>query len=305
MKRTLHGLSKRTYNKNNTNILYNIQCRASTAFDPWHYLHKDTVRKEQAQSFRKVWKNDIGDFKKSLSPQEIQLFEDKVAKSESFEEFYAKMKELFSPRRHHAIKTTKTWEFTQTQMIKYLNTDSNALISIIFDDDETFTNEFRNKYLLSEIEGKDDGLLSMFPLSDLRFMSSCIAIDIYSNGKTTITPIFGCRNNYHFNIPDPNGHSAHWLSCLYANKTTLYDIVLISVLNAIKENKPINQLYFKDKLQSLEQNALKEDEWREYAQEFMAMDTDTFNDRLDRAFVAFQTDDGVSELKPRFDTDID
>lgn len=37
----------------------------------------------------------------------------------------------------------------------------------------------------------------------------------------------------------------------------------------------------------------------------MAMDTDTFNDRLDRAFVAFQTDDGVSELKPRFDTDID
>lgn len=245
MKRTLHGLSKRANN------LYNIQCRTSTAFDPWHYLHQDTVRKEQAESFRKVWKNDIGDFKQSLSPEEIQLFNDKVAKSESFEEFYSKMKELFSPRRHHAIRTTKTWEFTTEQTVKYLNNNKNAISNIIFDDDDSFISEFKNKYLLSEIE-KDDGLLSMFPLSDLRFMCSCIAIEVY--GGPSISPVFGCRNNYHFNIPDPNGHSAHWLTCLYSNKTTLYDIILISVLNAIKENKPINQLYFKEKLQSLEQN---------------------------------------------------
>ena len=51
--------------------------------------------------------------------------------------------------------------------------------------------------------------------------------------------------------------------------------------------------------------AMKDDEWRELAKEFMTMDTDTFHDKLDRAFVAFQTDEGVSELRPRFDSDID
>ena len=50
---------------------------------------------------------------------------------------------------------------------------------------------------------------------------------------------------------------------------------------------------------------MKDDEWRGLAKEFMTMDTDTFHDQLDRAFVAFQTDEGVSELRPRFDSDID
>ena len=133
MKRTLNGLS-RSVN------LHHIQCRKSTAFDPWHYLHHDTVKKEQAESFRKVWKNDIGDFKKSLSPKEIELFEEKVQKTDSFEEFYAKMKELFSPRRHDAIRTTRTWEFTKKQLIEYLNNDKNALQNVIFNDDDYFIN---------------------------------------------------------------------------------------------------------------------------------------------------------------------
>ena len=50
--------------------------------------------------------------------------------------------------------------------------------------------------------------------------------------------------------------------------------------------------------------AIKEEEWREYAKEFMMLDTNTFNDKLDRAFAAFQTDDGVSELEPKFKTEI-
>ena len=36
----------------------------------------------------------------------------------------------------------------------------------------------------------------------------------------------------------------------------------------------------------------------------MMLDTSTFNDKLDRAFAAFQTDDGVSELEPKFKTEI-
>ena len=162
------------------------------------------------------------------------------------------MKELFSPRRHHAIRTTKTWQFTTDKVLEYLNDDKNALINIIFNDDKIFISEFKNKYLFSECDGKTGGLLSMFPLSDLRFMSACCAIDVYGGPK--MSAVFGCRNNYHYNIPDINGHSAHWLNCLFSNKSTLYDIILISSLNAIKENKPINQLYFKEKLQSLDQN---------------------------------------------------
>ena len=82
-------------------------------------------------------------------------------------------------------------------------------------------------------------------------MCALQAIDVY--GGPQLSPIFGCRNNYHYNIPDPNGHSAYWLNCLY-DKITQHDVVLISVLSAIKENKPINQLYFREKLESLEPN---------------------------------------------------
>ena len=55
----------------------------------------------------------------------------------------------------------------------------------------------------------------------------------------------------------------------------------------------------------MDSQALKDPSFRPYAEEFMTMDTDSFHDKLDRAFIAFQTDEGVSELKPRFDTDFD
>merc|ERR1712079_991285 len=89
-----------------------------------------------------------------------------------------------------------------------------------------------------------------------------------------LSAMFGCRRHYHRN-------------------------------QRLKEGRAIDQLYFRDKLTSMESNAMKDDEWRELAKEFMTMDTDTFHDKLDRAFVAFQTDEGVSELRPRFDSDID
>merc|ERR1712087_134973 len=72
-----------------------------------------------------------------------------------------------------------------------------------------------------------------------------------------------------------------------------------------KEGAPVNQLWFRNKLEAMEDNALKDPSWRTYAEEFMTTDTASFYDKLDRAFVAFQTDEGVSELNPRFDTDID
>jgi len=293
MKRSLHGSL--------TNI--SKQCgprRFSTAFDPFHFLHYDTAKRDQSAAFHKVWHNDIGDFKKHLSAEEIQEFEYRVSRSEAFDEFYAKMRELMSPRRHDAIRNTRSWRLTYDQIVQFWNDDDQALTKLVFDDDDTFTAQFKDKYLA---ENDTHALLRDFELSDLRFMCAVQAIEIYGGPK--INAVFGCRNNYHYNIPEPVGHSAHWMSCLY-DRNTLYDVVLVTAFSAMKEKKAINQLYFKDKLASLENNALKEEEWREYAQEFANMDTMTFNDKLDRAFVAFQTDAGVSELRPRFNnTDID
>eukprot|EP01084_Bolivina_argentea_P188167 323987_1 len=297
MKRSL--CNKKLFAKSNT-IQYKL---FSTAFDPYHYLHSDTVQKQQRESFARVWDKNPNNFKEFLTPSEIELFETKVAQTKCFDDFYAKMKELYSPRRHDAIRNTRTWQLCHTQVEKYNNNSDNneGIINIIFGNDEIFLNEFKNKYLnpnkiLSE-------LLWDFSFADLRFMCALQAINIY--GGPSLTAIFGNRNNYHYNIPDPNGHSAYWLNCLY-DKITSHDLVLVSCLSAIKENKPINQIYFKDKLNSLETNAMKEETWKVYAVEFSKIDTIHFMDKLDRAFVAFQTDYGVSELRPRFTvSDID
>mmetsp|Transcript_42572 Transcript_42572/g.68371 ORF Transcript_42572/g.68371 Transcript_42572/m.68371 type:complete len:303 (-) Transcript_42572:144-1052(-) len=273
----------------------------STAFDPWHYLHYDTARRDQANSFRKVWQNDVGDFKRSLSAEEIQQFEEKLAGSEGFDQFYKKMQDLFSPRRHEAIRRSRTWDFTSNQLLRFQQSDHNALSKIVFDTDDVFVDEFQTKYLLYP-QHDINGLLVDFDLCDLRLMCALQAIDMY--GGPAIMPVFGCRKNYHFAIPDPTQHTAHWLTCMHGDKHTLYDLVLVTSITAIKENKKINQLWFRDKLESLQPNALKEEEFREYAQEFSLMDTETFNDKLERAFVAFQTDAGVSQVEPVFKTDI-
>jgi len=297
MKRSLHGLQQRVRQR-----LHHVQYRQSTAFDPWHYLHQDTVKRDQSESFRRVWKNDIGDFKRSLTASEIEQFEERVSKTEGFDDFYAKMIELFSPRRHHAIRNTRTWAFTHCQLVEYLKADDEALIKMVFAEDEVFEEQFMAKYL-SPMDRT--GLLTDFSFADLRFMCAVQAIDIYGGEDgPKLSAMFGCRRHYHHNLPDPDGHSAHWINCLY-DKVTQHDVVLITVLNAMKEGRAIDQLYFRDKLSSMDSNAMKDDEWRELAKEFMTMDTDTFHDKLDRAFVAFQTDEGVSELRPRFDSDID
>jgi len=297
MKRSLNGLQQRARKR-----LHHIHCRHSTAFDPWHYLHQDTVRRDQSESFRRVWRGDIGDFKKSLTAEEIQKFEDRVLKAEGFDAFYAKMVELFSPRRHHAIRNTRTWAFTRHQLLDYLKEDEQALTNMVFADDAVFEQQFMAKFLTPR---DSTGLLTDFSFADLRFMCAVQAVDIYGGEDgPRLSAVFGCRRNYHWNLPDPDGHSAHWIGCQH-DTVTAHDVVLITALNAMKEGRAIDQLYFRDKLDSMHSNALKDDEWRELAKEFMTMDTDTFHDKLDRAFVAFQTDEGESELRPRFDSDID
>eukprot|EP00483_Globobulimina_turgida_P010355 UN10375 len=109
--KTLLTSGKRSINQHHYRLF-------STAFDPWHYLHSDTVKKEQAESFRKVWNSNIGNFKELLTSSEIELFESRVSKSDCFDEFYFKMKELFSPRRHDAIRNTRTWQLTYDSIIK-------------------------------------------------------------------------------------------------------------------------------------------------------------------------------------------
>jgi len=283
--------------------LQHIQSRHSTAFDPWHYLHHDTAKKEQSESFRKVWRNNIGDFKQALTAEEVQMFEERVGKTEGFDEFYAKMRELFSPRRHHAIRTTRTWQFTRRQIDEFAARDESALATLMFGGDEEFEREFVAKHLRP---CDSEGLLSDFVVADLRFQCAVQALDAYTGDSgPRLSPVFGCREHYHFNLPDASGHSAHWLECMFSDRVTKHDLVLLTVLCAVKEGAPVNQLWFRSKLEAMEDNALKDPGWRPFAEEFMTTDTDSFHDKLDRAFVAFQTDEGVSELKPRFDTDFD
>jgi len=297
MNRSLHGL------RSASQRLQYIQCRQSTAFDPWHYLHHDTVKKEQSESFRKVWKNNIGDFKQGLTAEEVQMFEERVQQTEGFDEFYAKMKELFSPRRHHAIRTTRTWQYARRQVAEFAQRDESALTLLMFGDDTEFEDEFAAKYLRP---GDSEGLLSDFVFADLRYLCAVQALDAYVGEEgPRLSAVFGCRERYHFNVPDACAHSAHYLDCMYSDRVSKHDLVLLSVLCAVKEGAPVNQLWFRNKLEAMEDNALKDPSWRTYAEEFMTTDTDSFYDKLDRAFVAFQTDEGVSELNPRFDTDID
>jgi len=299
MKRSVHGLHARVRQQVG---LQHVSCRQSTAFDPWHYLHQDTVKRDQTESFRRVWKNDIGDFKRSLTASEMAQFEERVSRGEGFDDFYAKMVELFSPRRHHAIRNTRTWAFSRRQIGEFLKEDERALVDLVFGDDEQFESQFRSRFLTPM---DSTGLLADFSFADLRFLCAVQAIDIYGGDDgPKLSAIFGCRRHYHHQLPDPDGHSAHWINCLF-DKATMHDVVLITALNAMKDGRPIDQLYFREKLDSMHSNAMKDDEWRELAKEFMTMDTDTFHDKLDRAFVAFQTDEGVSELRPRFDSDID
>merc|ERR1719373_387946 len=225
MKRSLHGLQQRVCQR-----LHHVQYRQSTAFDPWHYLHQDTVKRDQSESFRRVWKNDIGDFKRSLTASEIEQFEERVSKGEGFDDFYAKMVELFSPRRHDAIRNTRTWAFTHCQLVEYLKEDEQALVQMVFGDDEEFERQFMSRFLTPMDSA---GLLADFEFADLRFMCAVQAIDIYGgDGGPKMTAVFGCRRHFHHNMPCPDGHSAHWINCLY-DKVTMHDVVLITALNAM------------------------------------------------------------------------
>merc|ERR1712013_673737 len=208
--------------------------------------------------------------------------------------------------------TTRTWQFTRRQICEFAESDESALTTLMFGDDAQFEREFAAKYLRTAA-GDTEGLLSDFVFADLRFLCAVQALDVYVESQSQggegegpqISPVFGCREHYHFNVPDVSAHSAHWLECMFSDRVTKHDLVLLTVLCAVKEGQPISQLWFRNKLEAMEDNALKDPSWRPYAEEFMTTDTDSFHDKLDRAFVAFQTDEGVSELKPRFDTDLD
>mmetsp|Transcript_78820 Transcript_78820/g.96379 ORF Transcript_78820/g.96379 Transcript_78820/m.96379 type:complete len:290 (+) Transcript_78820:609-1478(+) len=288
MKQTGHKIIKPINN------ILNINCKRNvTAFDPFYYLHENSANRDQNKTFAKVFHENIGDFKSKLSDDELKLLSTKVDQITGFEEFKDKMRGLMGPKRHEFIRKTRTWQFVNECVIQYCN--ENGVIPLIFGEDNEF-DEFKNEYLI-----KEETLLADFVYADLRFMAACCAID-YCNGPK-ISAVFGCRNQYHYKYPDVYGHSATWQNCIY-DRCDTEQLVILTALNAIKDNEPINVDYFYKNLNSMDDNALKDDSWRPFATKYRDMDSLTFYDKFDRSFIAFQTDPGVSPLSVRFPNDL-
>jgi len=270
-----------------------IQQRYSSAFDPDNYLHFENVRNEQSKTFYEVWTTNKNDVKQYLTEKEIAIMDKKVQKTMTLDEFEDKLKGLWGPKRHHFVRQTNTWKYVNECVNKWLQ--ANHPSSLVFGTDEEFV-VFQKTYL------KDpESLLKDFTLADLRYMCALMAID-YTGGPK-LTAVFGCRKRYHYSFPDPLLHSAHWLDCVY-DKCTLEERVLLTCVNAIKEDKPISLQYFREKLESMKHNALKDIEWSSICEKFIKLKTEEFNDKFDRVFVGYQTDKGVTQLQTRFDTDI-
>jgi len=271
-----------------------LQRRCSSAFDPYWYLHYQTVNRNQQGSFEKMWFNNQEELKTQLSTKEFGSLQQKLDKVHTFKTLEAKMTGLFGLSRHAWVRKTRTWSYSNERVLQYIK-DGNNPSTLIFGDNEVF-DKFRKKYL-----SDPEKLLTAFKYADLRYMCAVQCID-YCGGPPMLA-VFGVRENYHYNIPDPkdSGAVAH---LQYNNKLASYHWVVLAALNATKDNQPIDANYFKNLLDSKQHNVFQDAPWSHFAKQTITMDEGEFYDQLIRAFVQFQTDPGVCDLKTRFDTDL-
>lgn len=281
-------LSKICHNK-----LFNTSLRNSSAFEPFFYLHDQTVREKQMKTFEKVWDSNLENFKDRMTDNELALMEHKIKKSRSFEDFEQTIKDLMSPQRHHRIRKLRTWAVTNNALYDYAETQHPS--NLIFGDDQVFR-EFFTKYVFDE-----EDLLRDFEFCDLRYMVANQAIEYLTGIKCTA--VFGNRTSYHYTFPCALTHSAKWNLQIY-DRIKPREVVFLSCIQGLREDKPLNTEWFKDLLNSVDHNAYKEEEFRTFAQYCTVMPHSKFIDQFDRVFNRFQTTPGVTDLTVRYDTDL-
>jgi len=277
-----------------TPSLLGLQRRCSSSFDPYWYLHHQTVNRNQQASFETMWNKSRDDLKNQIPSNEFEALENKIGKIHTYKELEAKMTGLFGMSRHTWVRKTRTWNYTNERVLQYIK-DGNQPSTLIFGENAVF-DKFCKSYL-----SDPEKLLTAFKYADLRYMCATQCID-YCGGPPMVA-VFGVRDKYHYDIPDPRAASAVTYIQRYRS-TPPYHLVILTALNATKDNKPIDAHYFQEMLDSKDHHALKDNAWAKFAKQTITMDEGEFYDQLIRAFVNFQTDSGVCQLRTRFDTDL-
>jgi len=228
----LSQMMLRTVLRNNFYALPKLENRFISSFVYKAFSHEDNVLKLQNETFKRVWENDIGDFKRLLTKDEIEAFQKKVDLTASFDQVHKKFQDLFGPHRHACIRETRTWKFLQASVNSWL--DSHHPSDLVFGSESDFL-IFYNANL------KDNHLFSDFKICDLRYAVTCAVIDYVGGPKITL--LFGCRNSYRIKYPSHKDNTAKWQVSVF-DKLDKGEVVLMAAMQCIAEKKLINVDFF-------------------------------------------------------------